>query len=133
MPKLRDVVVVRVSEKGDREDERFHSPEVQIEAARRWARDRGERLVASPIPEIDVSGKLPLSKRPGLLAAIEMIEAGRADQLVVAYFDRLVRDRRASPGNRPHGGLEIGEEEVQADARAATRFDSRTGIPSVVP
>ena len=91
MSKLRDVVVVRVSEKGDREDEHFHSPEVQIEAARRWARDRGERLVASPIPEIDVSGRLPLSKRPGLLAAIEMIEAGRADQLVVAYFDRLVR------------------------------------------
>jgi Resolvase, N terminal domain len=52
---------------------------------------RGERLVAAPIPEIDVSGRLPLSKRPGLLAAIEMIEAGRADQLVVAYFDRLVR------------------------------------------
>ena len=91
MSKLRDVVVVRVSEKGDREDEHFHSPEVQIEAAMRWAKDRDERLVASPIPEIDVSGKLPLSKRPGLLAAIEMIEAGRADQLVVAYFDRLVR------------------------------------------
>jgi hypothetical protein len=65
--KLRDVVVVRVSEKGDREH--FHSPEVQIEAARRWARDRGERLVAEPIPEIDVSGRLPLSRRPGLLAA----------------------------------------------------------------
>ncbi|MFZ0970941.1 MAG: recombinase family protein, partial [Solirubrobacteraceae bacterium] len=62
-----------------------------MEAARRWARDPGERLVASPIPEIDVSGRLPLSKRPGLLAAIEMIEADRADQLVVAYFDRLVR------------------------------------------
>ncbi len=91
MSKPRDVVVVRVSEKGDREDEHFHSPEVQIEAARRWARDRGERLVASPFPEIDVSGWLPLSRRPGLLAAIEMIEAGRADQLVVAYFDRLVR------------------------------------------
>ena len=84
-------MVVRVSEKGDREDEHFHSPEVQIEAARRWAKDRGERLAASPIPEIDVSGRLPLSMRPGLLAAIEMIEAGRADQLVVAYFDRLVR------------------------------------------
>ena len=91
MSKPRDVVVVRVSEKGDREDEHFHSPEVQIEAAMRWAKDRGERLVASPIPEIDVSGKLPLSRRPGLLAAIEMIEVGRADQLVVAYFDRLVR------------------------------------------
>ena len=91
MSKLRDVVVVRVSEKGDREGEHFHSPEVQIEAAGRWARERGERLVGAPIPEIDVSGKLPLSKRPGLLAAIEMIEAGEADQLVVAYFDRLVR------------------------------------------
>ena len=91
MSKPRDVVVVRVSERGDREDERFHSPEVQIEAARRWARDRGERLVGAPFPEIDVSGRLPLSRRPGLLAAIEMIEAGRADQLVVAYFDRLVR------------------------------------------
>ena len=65
MSKPRDVVVVRVSEKGDREDEHFHSPEVQIEAARRWARDRGERLVGSPIPEIDVSGRLPLSERPG--------------------------------------------------------------------
>src|SRR6516165_3673905 len=91
MSKLRDVVVVRVSEKGDREDEHFHSPEVRIEAARRWAKGRGERLVASPIPEIDVSGRLPLSKRPGLLAAIEMIEAGRAEHIVVAYFDRLVR------------------------------------------
>jgi len=50
MSKPRDVVVVRVSEKGDREDEHFHSPEVQIEAAMRWANDRGERLVASPIP-----------------------------------------------------------------------------------
>ena len=68
MSKPRDVVVVRVSEKGDREDEHFHSPEVQIEAARRWAKDRGERLVASPIPEIDVSGKLPLSKRLATIA-----------------------------------------------------------------
>ena len=50
MSKPRDVVVVRVSEKGDREGEHFHSPEVQIEAAGRWARDRGERLVARRFP-----------------------------------------------------------------------------------
>jgi hypothetical protein len=31
MSKPRDVVVVRVSEKGDREEERFHSAEVQVE------------------------------------------------------------------------------------------------------
>ena len=34
MSKPRNVVVVRVSEKGDPEDDHFHSPEVQIEAAR---------------------------------------------------------------------------------------------------
>jgi DNA invertase Pin-like site-specific DNA recombinase len=113
MSKLRDVVVVRVSEKGDREDEHFHSPEVQIEAARRWARDRGERLVGAPIPEIDVSGRLPLSKRPGLLAAIEMIEAGRADQLVVAYFDRLVRS------------LKVQLEVIERVERAGGRGDLR--------
>jgi DNA invertase Pin-like site-specific DNA recombinase len=38
-----------------------------------------------------VSGKLPLARRPGLLRAIEMVEAGEADHIVVAYFDRLVR------------------------------------------
>ena len=45
MPKLRDVVVVRVSEKGDREDEHFHSPEVQIEVAMRWSSGRERYLV----------------------------------------------------------------------------------------
>ena len=38
-----------------------------------------------------MSGKLPLAGRPGLLRAIEMVEAGEADHIVVAYFDRLVR------------------------------------------
>ena len=38
-----------------------------------------------------MSGKLPLARRPGLLRAIEMVEAGEADHIVVAYFDRLVR------------------------------------------
>jgi hypothetical protein len=38
-----------------------------------------------------VSGKLPLARRPGLSKAIEMVEAGEADQIVVACFDRLVR------------------------------------------
>ena len=42
-------------------------------------------------PEPDVSGGAPLEKRPGLSRAVAMIEAGQADRLVVAYFDRLVR------------------------------------------
>jgi DNA invertase Pin-like site-specific DNA recombinase len=86
----RDVVVVRVSEQGGREDENFHSPKAQLAKARLWSEGQGNRVVDA-FEEIDVSGKLPLAKRPGLLRAIEMVEAGEADHIVVAYFDRLVR------------------------------------------
>ena len=86
----RDVVVVRVSEQGDREDENFHSPRAQLARAKLWSEDRGNRVVDA-FEEIDVSGKLPLARRPGLLKAIEMVEAGEADHIAVAYFDRLVR------------------------------------------
>ena len=86
----RTVAVVRVSAQGDRLDEHFHSPDVQLDAAKRWTRKRRERLVTH-FPEIDVSGKRPLAKRPGLLKAVEMVEAKQADHIVVAYFDRLVR------------------------------------------
>ena len=88
--KPRAVAVVRVSAQGDRLEEHFHSPDVQLDSAKRWARKRRERFVAH-FPEIDVSGKRPLVKRPGLLRAVEMVEAGQADHIVVAYFDRLVR------------------------------------------
>ena len=43
------------------------------------------------LPEVDVSGGAPLSKRPGLSRAVAMIEAKQADVIVVAYFDRLFR------------------------------------------
>ncbi len=88
--KPRDVVVVRVSEQGDREDENFHSPKAQLAKAKLWSEEQGNRVVDA-FEEIDVSGKLPLVRRPGLLRAIEMVEAGEADHIVVAYFDRLVR------------------------------------------
>jgi site-specific DNA recombinase len=88
--KPRAVAVVRVSAQGDRAEEHFHSPDVQLDSAKRWARKRRERFVAR-FPEIDVSGKRPLVKRPGLLKAVEMVETGQADHIVVAYFDRLVR------------------------------------------
>jgi DNA invertase Pin-like site-specific DNA recombinase len=71
----RDVVVVRVSEQGDREDENFHSPKAQLAKATSWSEERGNRVVEA-FEEIDVSGKLPLAKRPGLQQAIEMVEAG---------------------------------------------------------
>src|SRR5881392_1392936 len=86
----RDVVVVRVSEQGDRDEENFHSPKAQLAKARLWSEDQGNRVVDA-FEEIDVSGKLPLARRPRLLRAVEMVEAKQADHIVVAYFDRLVR------------------------------------------
>src|SRR6516165_10761513 len=91
--KPTDVVVVRVSEQGDRDEENFHSPKAQLAKAKSWSEAQGNHVV-DVFEEIDVSGKLPLARRPGLLRAIEMVEAGGADHIVVAYFDRLVRSLR---------------------------------------
>src|SRR5204863_9038676 len=88
--KAGNVVVAAVSEEGDRDAESCHAPEAQLAKARLWSKDQGNRVVEA-FEEIDVSGKLPLARRPGLLQAIEMAEAGEADHIVVAYFDRLVR------------------------------------------
>lgn len=51
-------------------------------------------MQARLIDELDVSGGTPLEKRAGLRAAVEAIEAGRAEVLVAASFDRLVRSLR---------------------------------------
>jgi DNA invertase Pin-like site-specific DNA recombinase len=72
-----------VSELGDRDEENFHSPKGQLARAKVWSEDEGNRVVDA-FEEIDVSGKLPLARRPGLLRAIEMVEAGEADHVVVA-------------------------------------------------
>ncbi len=90
IPQRRAIGVVRVSQTGGREGERFVSPEEQrdrIEAA--CARD-GLALVAVH-EELDVSGGKALADRPGLGAAVAAIEAGDADVIAAAYFDRLFR------------------------------------------
>ena len=69
------------------------SVEEQTARIREHATREGWDLV-DVLPEQDVSGGRPLDKRPGLLAAVEAVEAGRAEIIVVAYFDRLVRSLR---------------------------------------
>jgi site-specific DNA recombinase len=59
----------------------------RIEAA--CERD-GLRLV-DVLEELDVSGGAALERRPGLRRAVSLIEAGEAEAVVVAYFDRLFR------------------------------------------
>ena len=109
--KLRDVVVVRVSEQGDREQENFHSPKAQLAKARLWSEDQGNRVVDA-FEEIDVSGKLPLVRRPGLLRAIEMVEAGEADRIVGCLF-------------RPAGAFAEGAARGDRARRAGGRRDLR--------
>jgi DNA invertase Pin-like site-specific DNA recombinase len=82
--------IVRVSQVGGREGERFVSPEEQrarIEAA--CARD-GMRLLTVR-EEPNVSGGKSLEGRPGLSAAVAAVESGQADVIAAAYFDRLFR------------------------------------------
>jgi DNA invertase Pin-like site-specific DNA recombinase len=86
----RAVGILRVSHVGDRSGESFVSPTDQrasIEAA--CTRERLELVGIRE--ELDISGGNLLEKRPGLSAALRLIESGGADVMVVAYFDRLFR------------------------------------------
>jgi len=90
MSKLRAIGIIRVSRVGGREGESFASPDEQrarIEAA--CARD--DLALVETFEELDVSGGLKLQDRPGLSRAIAALEAGQAEVVVAAYFDRLFR------------------------------------------
>jgi DNA invertase Pin-like site-specific DNA recombinase len=86
----RAVGVVRVSRVGDRDGERFVSPGEQRQRIAAACERDGLELVET-LEELDVSGGAPLESRPGLRRAVEMVESGDADVVVVAYLDRLVR------------------------------------------
>ena len=86
----RAIGVVRVSRVGDREGERFVSPSEQRERIASACERDGLQLLDT-LEEPNVSGGAPLARRPGLRRAVELVEAGQANVVVVAYFDRLVR------------------------------------------
>lgn len=81
---------MRVSRVAGREGESFASPAEQRERIASACERDGLELVET-IDELEVSGGTPLDRRPGLSRAVEAVEAGRADVVMVAYFDRLVR------------------------------------------
>lgn len=83
-------VYVRVSRRGPREDERFHSPEEQEQLARAFAESRGLRVGVVLPPDIDKSGGTV--EREGLKRALERVRAGESGGIVVAWLDRFSRD-----------------------------------------
>ena len=88
--KRRAIGIVRVSEVKGRDGDGFSSPSDQLDAIRAaCARDGLELLRA--VEELDVSGGTPLDKRAGMREAVEAVEAGEAQVIVAAYFDRLFR------------------------------------------
>lgn len=90
VPAVRGVGIVRVSQTSGREGERFASPAEQRDRIKSACERDGLDLVET-IEELDVSGGTPLEQREGLRRAVEMVEAGDAEVIVAAYFDRLVR------------------------------------------
>ena len=89
----RVIGTVRVSERKGREGDSFASPQDQRDRMEAACRRDGLRLIRT-LDEIDVSGGKSLADRPQLRQAVEAVEAGEADIVMVAYFDRLVRSLR---------------------------------------
>lgn len=89
----RAIGIIRVSQTRGRKGESFHSPATQRDRIRTACEAEGFELLDIH-QELDTSGGRPLAERPGLLAAVEMIEAGDADVVVAAYLDRLTRSMR---------------------------------------
>ena len=83
---MRAVAYVRVST-----DDQGLGLEAQREAIRTWAARSGAEVVAETVDQ-GVSGAAPLERRPGLVAALRLVKAHRAEALVVARRDRLARD-----------------------------------------
>src|SRR5450759_2526917 len=93
--------IVRVSRVAGREGDSFVSPVEQRERIEAECKREGLRLLRIE-EELDVSGGSALAKRPGLIKAVEAVEAGEASVIVAAYFDRLYRslDVQAQVGKR---------------------------------
>jgi DNA invertase Pin-like site-specific DNA recombinase len=64
--------------------------QIQERAVRQWARAEGHRLVGV-LSDKGVSGTKDAADRPGLTAALAMIEDRGAEGLLVARLDRLAR------------------------------------------
>jgi len=79
---------VRVSRVAGREGERFISPDVQRERIEKQAAAGGHTLV-DWFEDLDQPGSK--RDRPGFQAALEAVEAGAADGVIVARLDRFAR------------------------------------------
>jgi site-specific DNA recombinase len=129
----RAVGVVRVSRVGGREGEAFVSPSEQAQRIADACRRDRLKLVET-FEELDVSGGAAIEQRPGLSQALRLVEAGDAEVLVVAFFDRLVRSlavqREIVERVEQAGGsiLAVDVGEVRADTASRWLSSSMLGM-----
>lgn len=76
-------------------DEQSLSPDAQIERLQSWCAAHGIELVGV-YQDLGISGAAEIDKRPGLLAALDMLASHRAGILLVSKRDRLARDTMLS-------------------------------------
>jgi site-specific DNA recombinase len=86
----RVVLYVRVSALMGREEERLHSPDVQVEGMRRMISRAGLREVDVIDDDIDRSGRT--FDRPGIARIRAMVEAKRVDVIAVNDLSRVGRN-----------------------------------------
>jgi DNA invertase Pin-like site-specific DNA recombinase len=131
----RAIGIIRVSETAGREGEKFRSPTDQTNTLSQYCTVHQYNLLRT-FDELDVSGYsiTEIAKRKrGLLPAIEMIEAGEADVLLLPWLDRIARNldlyRAARKRVQDAGGtIEAVDFGVVTGGSAAQRFSSETLI-----
>ena len=82
----------RVSRKGDREDDRFHSPREQRERATGLVIAKGLTPDPRVFSDIDVSGATHPDERPAMRELLTLIEAGELGGVAAYSLDRLSRE-----------------------------------------
>jgi site-specific DNA recombinase len=121
--------VIRVSRVGDREGETFVSPTDQRDRIE-MACTRDGLDLRDIHEELNVSGGATLERRTGLRQAVQAIEAGEAEVVVVAYFDRLVRSlavqREVVERVERAGGAIVAVDVGEVRADTASRWLSST-------
>jgi site-specific DNA recombinase len=87
---MRAIGYIRVSTDGQTGPDSF-GLETQRDCIKRYCQDNGLELV-DIFEDAAFSGSLQPFERPGLLAALDMLKAGKIDRFVVPKLDRLARD-----------------------------------------
>jgi len=81
-----------VSQEGEREQERLHSPDLQLDKINKTCADHGWKLIAEPEYERNISAGTPIDKRPVLRHALEAVESGSVQRIVAGDLSRIFRN-----------------------------------------